>query len=341
MILQIGNLNSFITGSISYQESFSEILNSSKFKTITVSGKKNKLLRILDITSTLIINSNKAKLIIIHSFSTNAFYITVWVSFLCRMFKLKYFILTHGGDYPNRLNNSPKLIKYAFGNAKEIICPSIYLKKHFQDAGYTCKLIPNGVDLKLFPFLDRNKFNPKILWVRSFAQIYNPLMALKVIKLLKEKFPSVSLIMVGGKKDNSYDEVIEYIKTNNLTDNVKLTGILTHSEWAEISKECDLFINTTTIDNMPLSVLQSMLLGLPVFSTNVGGIDSLIEDGITGIKIESGNATEMANKILHYLSNQNELFSIVQSARKIPVKYSWEKVLPMWIELFSNNKITK
>lgn len=334
MILQIGNINSKITGSISYQESLNkELLKISTNELISISSIKNKFFRILEIIWILTKNSNKTDLVIIHSFSTFAFYITLITSLLCRLFKIKYIVLVHGGDYPNRIKKSPFFIKMIFKYSYLNVSPSKYLQNEFGKLGYEFKFIPNAIDLELFKYKERFEYKPNLLWVRAFDKIYNPTMAVLVVSHLKNIYPNVKLWMVGNKCDQSYYETVDLIKKLNLQENIELTGVLSHKAWSELSQNADIFINTTNIDNMPVSVIQAMSLGLPVFSTNVGGIKWLIEDKINGIKCSVGNAEEMANQILYYLNNQKELSNISKNAMNIPLAFQWDKILPLWKEI--------
>jgi glycosyltransferase involved in cell wall biosynthesis len=337
MIIQVGNINSYITGSVSYQESLGEELKNGNIydEVISVSKYKNKVLRVVDIVLCLLGNSRKTRLVLLHSFSTQAFYISVLVAFLCRVLNIKFVVLTHGGDFPTRIEKSPRLVNFTFGAALITICPSKYLLYHFEKAGFNCRFIPNAVDLNAFPFKERHKFHPNLLWVRSFAKIYNPVMAVEVLEKILVVFPQATLTMVGGKKDSSHEIVKGYIEKKGLEDRVKLTGILSQAEWAKLSQEFDIFINTTNIDNMPLSVLQAMALGLPVFSTNVGGIKYLISDGVNGVKCLPANSDDMAEKIITYLENQNNLTQIAAQAKELPFEYSWANVLPQWEKLIS------
>lgn len=337
MIIQVGNINSYITGSVSYQESLQAEFKRAiiSVDVISVSKYKNKVLRVIDIIICLLVNSRKTKFVILHSFSTNAFYISLLVAFLCKVLNIKFLVLTHGGDYPTRIKKSPRLVNFIYGAAFITICPSKYLLYHFEKAGFRCRFIPNAVDLNAFPFKERHKFHPNFLWVRSFAKIYNPIMAVEVLEKILVVFPQASLTMVGGKKDSSHDIVKGYIEKKGLEDSVKLTGILSQTEWAKLSQEFDIFINTTNIDNMPLSVLQAMALGLPVFSTNVGGIENLISDGVNGVKCLPANSDDMAEKIITYLENQKNLAQIAVQAKELPFEYSWANVLPLWKKLIS------
>ena len=68
-----------------------------------------------------------------------------------------------------------------------------------------------------------NEFTtPKILWVRSFSKIYNPLMAVKVFIKIKANFPEAKICMVGPKKDDSYTKTLQFAKKNN----VEVWGVL-------------------------------------------------------------------------------------------------------------------
>jgi glycosyltransferase involved in cell wall biosynthesis len=334
MILQVGNLNSKITGSFSYQESLNEKLKKLfKSEIISISSKKNKLFRILEIIYFLVIKCFKIKIVVIHSFSTLAFYMTLIAAILCRLLNIKYIVIVHGGDYPNRIKKSPFFIKMIFKYSYLNISPSKYLQYEFSNLGYDFKFIPNAIDLKLFKFKERIEFKPNLLWVRAFDKIYNPTMAVLVVFQLKKKYPNVKLWMVGNKCDHSYNETVALINKLNLKDNIELTGVLSHKDWAELSQKADIFINTTNIDNMPVSVLQAMALGLPVFSTDVGGVKWLIDDKINGIKCSAGNIDEMSDKILYYLNNQKELSILSKNARDIPLALQWDLVLPLWKEI--------
>ena len=134
--------------------------------------------------------------------------------------------------------------------------------------------IPNVIEIENYPFLERKKAKPNLLWVRSFAKIYNPMMAVDVFVSLKRKYPEATLCMVGPEKDGSLS--IAKQKAAALELDIQFTGKLTKEEWINESKQYDIFVNTTHFDNMPVSVVEAMSLGLAVVSTNVGGIPFLL-----------------------------------------------------------------
>lgn len=86
--------------------------------------------------------------------------------------------------------------------------------------------------------------------------------------------------------------------------------------WIKLTNEYDIFINTTNIDNTPVSVIEAMALSLPVVSTNVGGIPFLIEDGKDALLSAPEDETSMYEHICQLIQNPEMARSIAINARK-------------------------
>ena len=149
-------------------------------------------------------------------------------------------------------------------------------------------------------------------------------------ELLKE-YPDAELCMVGPEKDESYKECFNYAEKNKLP--VKFTGKLTKPEWTALSKDYDIFLNTTNVDNTPVSLIEAMALGFPIISTNVGGIPYLIKDQKTGLLVPAKNKSAMVDAISTLLKNQNLAESLSQNARNQSEKFDWEIVKKEWKEV--------
>ena len=93
------------------------------------------------------------------------------------------------------------------------------------------------------------------------------------------------------------------------------------------------FINTTTIDNMPVSVMEAMALGLPVVSTNVGGMAYLIEQEVSGVLVPSNDSEAMAQAIESLLLNPDKTHHIITQARERISAYDWSNVRLKWLDL--------
>lgn len=272
-------------------------------------------------------------LLLIDTYSTSAFWYAYLNGILAQLCNKEYICILHGGNLPNRLTSNPKLCKQLFGNALVNIAPSHYLLEAFHKAGFTnLKYIPNTIEIVNYTFQLRKKASPKLLYVRSFAQIYNPILALKVVKVLQQDFPTIQLSMVGPFKDDSIDQCKAYAKQYNLA--VTFMGGMSKEEWMAYAKNFDIFINTTNVDNTPVSVIEAMALGLPVVTTNVGGIPYLLKED-EAMLVPPDNIEAMANAIRELLKSPDKVEKLSFQGRKKVEAFDWQAVKEKWIEILT------
>ncbi|MGB1308926.1 MAG: glycosyltransferase family 4 protein, partial [Oceanihabitans sp.] len=230
---------------------------------------------------------------------------------------------------PKRLIKSPKKAKAIFNNAYVNVAPSLYIKEKFEALGYTnISHIPNSIEIQKYKFKQRDFKSINLLWVRSFSKIYNPILAIQVLKSLKDKGIEASLCMVGPDSDGSLQEAKKVATQNNLA--VTFTGKLSKDKWIELSKAYSFFINTTNFDNMPVSVIEAMALGMPVISTNVGGIPYLIADKKTGILVSPNQEEEFVNAIKYLIATPEKALAIAENAREFAQQLDWLHIKQKW-----------
>lgn len=332
-ILYIGNNLSEKTNYTTTMETLSNLLFKENFIIYKSSNKKNKFLRLLDMCWSLIYFNRSLDFVLIDTFSTKNFYFAFVISQLARVFNIKYIPILHGGNLPYRIDSSKFYSKLIFNNSYANVAPSNYLKNAFEKRGYKVDFIPNVLEIEKYNFKERKKLKPNLLWVRAFKDIYNPALAIEVLFLLKKRYPSANLCMIGPNNDASYMEVKKLIDKYKLQNSVEITGVLSKEEWHEKSTKFDILINTTNIDNTPVSIMEAMALGLVVVSTNAGGIPFLIDDGFTGLIVEKDNPEEMTNAVLRILSDNNTL--ITKNAFKKVQSFGWQEVRVKWLNLLN------
>lgn len=312
-------------------ETLGENLSQSGFSVVSYSSQKNSFLRIIDMLLG-VLKHRDASYILIDTYSTSAFWFAFFNSQLARLLKIKYIPILHGGNLPNRLISNPKLCKMFFLNAHVNVSPSEYLKFHFENFGiFNVTCIPNAISLSDYTFKQRPVFTPNLLWVRAFADIYNPKMAIDVLHLLQKKHPEATLTMVGPDKDGSLETTKNY--ANQLKLNVTFTGKLSKTEWTNLANNHDIFINTTHFDNTPISVLEAMALGLPVVSTNVGGLPFLISNNKNGYLVPDNAASEMVLQLERIINFPTQTIEIIQDAKNMVSKMDWHVVENQWLNL--------
>ncbi|MBX7042413.1 MAG: glycosyltransferase family 4 protein [Ignavibacteria bacterium] len=332
MILYAGN----ILSSHGYTPTFIESLApklSEQYSLTAVSDKLSQPHRLMDMVRTFNRHKKELKLVLIDSYSMRAFWFTYVLARLSRRNNIPYVPILRGGGYPERLKSSPSLCRDIFGNAYRNISPSLYLKKHFTDEGYDVEYIPNFIPVNDYPFRERRSVKPKLFWVRSFHEIYNPELAADALALLKKSYPDAELCMVGPDKDGSLAPFMKKVDHLGIGGSVKITGRLSKKEWTELSQDYDIFINTTNFDNHPVSVIEAMALGMPVVSTNVGGIPYLVDDKADGTLVEPGNARVFTDAVISLLEDPDRAFAMSVNARKKVEEFDWDKVRLKWFDL--------
>jgi glycosyltransferase involved in cell wall biosynthesis len=317
-------------------ETLGPLLESLDFKLLYASDKKNKVVRLLDMLSKIFFTKG-VDFVLIDTYSTLSFVYSILCAFFCKLLKIRYIPIVRGGNMNYRIYKSKLLSDFLFLNAYTNVLPSSFLKSIFEKKNYKYALIPNNIDIKNYNFVKRENFSPKFLWVRSFHKIYNPYLAIYFIKHLKSLYPEVKLTMVGPDKDSfTLNDCKNLVNELDLQNSIDFTGNLSKKEWINLSVNYNFFLNTSNYDNMPVSVMEAMALGLIVFSTNVGGIPWLLNHSTNGFIYEKDNINDLINQYKNSLENPQLLSEMSIKARSDIEQYDWSIVKFKWINLFNN-----
>lgn len=333
MILYLGNNLSRHGNTPSSIETLGALLGA-RYEIKKYSSRKNQLLRGIDMLLALIKFRDSVSVVLVDTYSTLGFYYALLTSVICQYFAIPYIPILHGGNLSKRLQKNKRLCRFVFKRATLLVAPSEYMRKTFQNYGYlNVKSIANSIELEEYKFNPRNAPEPTLLWVRSFHKVYNPLMAIDVLKVLIKSYPKARLCMVGPDRDGSLVACKDYARASGLADRILFPGVLSKLEWHKLSNSYDVFINTTNIDNTPVSVIEAMAMGLPVISTSVGGIPFLIQNNINGLLVESGDVKGMCNRIVDLLNNADQAYALSVAARTSVEVFDWEVVKEKWFEV--------
>ncbi|WP_417236775.1 glycosyltransferase family 4 protein [Bizionia paragorgiae] len=329
-LVYLGNKLSSAGRTVSTIETLSALLRTEGFTVTTASSYKNKGARLLDMLWTIIRHAKTVDYVLIDTYSTQNFYYAYLCAQLCRLLAIPYIPILHGGNLPNRLKRSPKLSASIFKHAHVNSAPSEYIKTAFAQNGYTnVSCIPNSIDSNVYLFKHRTMETINLLWVRSFSEIYNPKLAVRILQGLQSRGIKARLCMVGPEVDGALAATKRYAETLDVE--VTFTGKLSKAEWISLSDDYNVFINTTNFDNMPVSVIEAMALGLPVVSTNVGGMKYLIQHEETGVLVPPDDAEAFVEAILNLQRDTPRRKQWVLKAREHAETYDWNTVKKLWI----------
>lgn len=147
-----------------------------------------------------------------------------------------------------------------------------------------------------------------------------PDLMLKTAKLLKEAGIDFEWTVAGDLSTNMKHIVERHEDTTFEENNVRLLGFVQPDKLSDMLCNCTMMIHTAYIDNSPNSICEAQCLGVPVISTNVGGISTLLHDGIDGILVPANDPWQMAWNILCLSCDEKRMKLISQNARQSALK---------------------
>ena len=303
------------------------------FEVEVASSKKSGVWRLLSMLWSIVRCARSVDYVLIDTYSTKNFWYAYFCSQLCRVMRIRYIPILHGGDLPHRMDRSRIMAKAIFLNSYRNVAPSGYLHDALKERGFMSELVPNTLNVKDYEFKVRESVRPKLLYVRAFARLYNPQMALYVLKDLIATNRDAQLCMVGADKDGTMEECQLLARELGLESHVEFPGRLSKKDWHTLSEDYDIFINTTNKDNTPVSVMEAMALGLPVVSTNPGGMPFLIENENDGLLVDVNDVESMVVQISWLIQNPNGAFGIASKAREKVEGFDWKEVRRKWHDL--------
>ena len=258
------------------------------------------------------------------------FTFTFYFALISKIFSLKYIPIIHGGNIELRIKKSKWMTKFVFKNSDINISPSKYIYNIFKNNNFEVIYIPNCINFSYYKFKKRQKIRPRLIWLRSFHEIYNPKMAINVLKIISASFRKTKLTMIGPDKDGSLNHCQMLSKKYGIEDNINFLGYLSKTEWIKISRDHDIFINTSKIDNMPVSIIEMMALGLPIVSTDVGGIPFILEHGKNSLLVKNNDEQNMASQIKYLIEKPCFAGQISMRAFEDSKSFSTDLVIPKW-----------
>ena len=134
-----------------------------------------------------------------------------------------------------------------------------------------------------------------------------PDVMLKVAKILTElkiKF----IWRIVGKMDESIRKIVEKKEEAKYTDNnILFVGLLKPGELRNLLSKSSIYVHTAYIENSPNSICEAQCVGLPIISTNVGGISSLVKDGEEGVLVPANDPWQMAEAIIELAADKDRM----------------------------------
>lgn len=332
-VLLVGNFLSGHDGRRTYSEDLAERLEAAGARVLRASAWTFKPARMADMVGAALGARGGYRVAVIDVYSGQAF---LWAEAAARAAKLRgrpLVLALHGGRLPEFAERHGERVGRLLRLADAVVAPSGYLRDALGQWRDEIAVIPNAIDTERYPFRLRTRAEARLVWLRSFHKTYNPVMAVKVLERVRAERPEARLVMYGADKDGSFGRVREAARRLGVEAAVELRGAIPKETVGWALAEGDVFLNTTNIDNMPVSVVEAMACGLCVVSTDAGGVPYLVDDGVDGLLVKPGDADGMARAILRVLNEEGLSARLSAMARQKAERHDWSRVLGDWENL--------
>ena len=217
--------------------------------------------------------------------------------------------------------------------ADALVVPSGYLVDVFARVGLHGRVVANIVDFDQFPFRERRPLRPVFLSNRNFEAHYNVACVLRAFALIQRTHPEARLIIAGdGTERASLMRLTRELRLGN----AEFVGRVVPDRMPALYRAADVYLNAPDIDNMPGSILEAFASGLPVVTTDAGGIPYIVRHGETGLIVPRGDHAGMAAAALRLLVDPSLAERLITSAfEECRRRYTPQAVVEDWRSVYA------
>lgn len=258
----------------------------------------------------------------------------VWFAWLM---KIPVVLNYRGGEADKFFAKSWFWVRPTMMKVKTIVVPSRFLSDVFAKRNIPTQIVPNVLDIKRFQndessTVGGRKGAPHIIVTRNLEKIYGINTALEVFALIRSHYPKARLTIAGSGP--LLKEMQDRAKKLSIEAQTDFCGRLEHSHIAMLYKDADLMINPSLEDNSPNSIIEALASGVPVVSTNVGGIPYLIQSGVNGLLVPPNDPDKMADAALCILADSELRNRLIKQGKQDVKKFDKNVVAPQLVSLY-------
>ena len=236
-------------------------------------------------------------------------------------------VFIHGWDVDvaNRITKSRMLralFRWTFGRADRIII----LASSFREPLGLWGVSEDSIELYSTMF-DGNIFSGKqafveqrssnslaMIFLSRFVKAKGIYETLEAFELIRRQITEATLVMAGDGPERTAME--EWVRVHGLEDSVTFPGYLCGEHKADVMIRAELFVFPTHSEGCPVSLLEAMAVGLPVITTDVGGIPDVFIHRENGWMLSAPQAKDLADAVLDLASDRQMMASIADNNRQ-------------------------
>ncbi|MCX8080783.1 MAG: N-acetyl-alpha-D-glucosaminyl L-malate synthase BshA [Bacteroidia bacterium] len=272
---------------------------------------------------------------------------------LSKKIRLPYITTLHGTDITlvGRDRSFEPIIRFSLNKSNAITTVSESLKRETLEAfkiDNKIHVIPNFIDTREY---DRKHTRciksslgipnvPVLVHISNFRKVKRIDDVIKIFLHVRKEIPC-KIILAGDGPERAMAEAMA--RNSEYRKDIIFLGHVPNPK--ELLCMADIFLLPSQTESFGLSALEALSMGVPVISSNRGGLPELNLHGKTGFLHKPGEVEQMAESVLYILNNKNTLQKFRDNARKQALKFDKNKIIPLYItlykEIISQNKSKK
>lgn len=244
-----------------------------------------------------------------------------------------------GGEAQTYFRQAFARVKPSLQKAAVVVVPSGYLEEVFAQFGQRTEIIPNIIDRDIFrpaasaAPADATERVFTLVITRNLEPIYAIDTAIRALPQVLGQGLAVHLRIAGSGPEESALRALA--NSLGVAAHITFEGRLERAAIASLYASADAAINTSTVDNMPNSVIEALACGVPVISTHVGGVPFIVKDGHTALLFPPGDDAALAAAIVQLHNNADLRAQLRSNGLHTVEQYTWPRVRQQWLDLYT------
>jgi L-malate glycosyltransferase len=234
------------------------------------------------------------------------------------------------GEAPDHLQHSA-IARRSIAQVDLNIVPSRFLVDVFGTFGIDAAIVPNIVDRDRFRYRERTPLRPRLVSTRNFDALYDVATTLRAFRIVQDRWADATLTLVGGgPQETSLRALANELRLRN----VSFVGRVKPDDIAGFYAANDIYIQSPTIDNMPTSVIEAFASGLPVVSTDAGGVPAILTHQQHGLLAGLGDHETLGRHVLNLLDDAEYALALARAAYATTDACTWPAVREQWVHAY-------
>ena len=237
----------------------------------------------------------------------------------------------HGGNAAPFMHRLGWLALPFLRAAHRFVVPSSFLREVFSPWGLEVDTIDNPVDAARVEATSSTD-DPVVLSCRNLGPVYAIGTAIEAFALFSATSPAARMIVAGDGPERG--DLERQAKAAGLQDRIEFLGNVEHDDMAAVRSRATILLNTSRVDNQPVSLIEAMAAGLPIVSTDAGGIPCMVRNEAEALLSPVGDAASLARGLQRAATDAEVRDRVIAGGLARARAYRWAEVRQQWYRVY-------